>query len=162
MTPRLLRHPLPALACAIGLLLLSSGCRQRPAATEPAARVTSTPSEAAPPPARRASSRRRRLGSIRTRSFKTPPLVRATRSTPPLQPPAPTAAERTAARTHQLSQPVSTVPHHPPASAAARFRKAHLAALRRYCAGGPADPRCLNNRVNERVALAGTQTQLHP
>jgi hypothetical protein len=162
MTRRLLQHRPPAFACALGLLLLAGGCGQHPAATAPAAHIAPAPSDAARPPAGRASSRRRNWGSVHTRSFKTPPLVRASPSTPPLQPAALTAAELDAARTHQLSKPALRVPHRPPADAAARFRKAHLAALRRYCAGGPADPRCLDNRVNERVALAGTQTQLHP
>lgn len=124
---------------ALAALLLSaalSACGQEAGPAPARIEITSGPAVAAATAAPAAAPPARR-GRVRTGTLRTRPKV-----------PKPQAA----------STPAST-PRVPAANArptsARRFRATQLRALRAYCATRPADdPRCVDGRVDERVAFA--------
>lgn len=125
---------------ALAALLVSaalSGCGQETSVAPVRIEITDGPppaATAAPVPAPRAG------GKARRGTLKTKPTV----AVAPTVAGAPVPAARPAA---PVSRP-----------SARRFRSTQLRALRAYCATRPpADPRCVDGRVDERVAFAGLQ-----
>lgn len=131
-------HGRTALALILGSLALA-GCGAEPKVQPASIKMTESPpaAEAVTPPKDPLPAAKARVGGSRSGTFKSEPIVEA----PPSRPAAvPVRRVRSPRRTKRSY---------------ARFRESQLRVLRAHCATRPEDdPRCIGDRVDERVAFA--------